>query len=87
MLEKSEGMVSGAPIRRLSCGSVRVSSALGALGVDLSLRAVGFEFLAARYRGIMGDYACCVLIFKVREVFWINGTGAWDGRLGGCGIG
>ena len=49
MLEKSEGMVSGAPVGRLLCGSDRVSSALGAFEVDLSLWVVGSEFFAARY--------------------------------------
>ena len=42
MLEESEDRVSEPPVGRLSCGSVWVSSALGALGVDLSLRVVRF---------------------------------------------
>ena len=75
VLEKSEDMVSRPPIGRLSCGSVRVSFALGALGVYLFLWVVHFEFFAARYRGILGVCACCILIFKIREVFWVNGAG------------
>ena len=42
VLEESEDRVSGPPVGRLSCGIVRVSSALGALGIDLSLRVVRF---------------------------------------------
>ena len=65
MLEKSENIVSGVLVGRLSCGSARVSSARGALGVDLSLLVVGSEFFAARDRGILGVCAYCFLVFKV----------------------
>jgi hypothetical protein len=74
VLEKSEDRVNGALVGRLSYGSARVSSALGAFGVDFSLRIVGSEFFVAKYRGILGVCACCFLIFKVKEVFWVNGA-------------
>ena len=74
-------------IGRLSCGSVQVSSILGALGVDLSRRVVGSEFCVAKYRGTLGVCAYCFLIFKVREIFWVNGAGSRDGGLGGFGVG
>ncbi len=53
MLEESENRVDGVLVGRLSCGSARVSPALGVLGVDLSLRVVNFEFFAARDRGVL----------------------------------
>ncbi len=87
MLVNSEDRVSGPPVGRLSCGFVRVSSALGALGVDISLRVVRSKFFAAKYQGVLGVYAYCILVFKIREVFWVNGNGSWDGGLGGFGIG
>ena len=87
MLEKSKDRVSGALVGRLSCGSALVSSALGALGADFSLRVVGSEFFAAIYRGILGVCACSFLVDKVREVFWVNGARFWDGGLGRCGVG
>ena len=87
MLDRPEYKVSGPPIGRLSCGSVRVSSALGALGVYLSLRVVRSEFFAAKYRRIMGVCASYILVFEIREVFRVNGVRSWDGGLGGCGIG
>ena len=48
MLERSEDIVSGALVDRLSCVSFRVSAALGALGVDFSLWVVSSEFFAAK---------------------------------------
>ncbi len=75
MLEKSKDRVSRPQVDRLSCGSVRVPSALGVLRVDLSLRVVGSEFFVAKYRGILGVIACCFLVLKVREVFRVNGAG------------
>ena len=54
MLEKSEDKVSGGLVGRLSCGSFRMSAALGALEVHFSLRVVSSEFFAAKDRGIMG---------------------------------
>jgi hypothetical protein len=86
MLEKSEDKVSGAVVGRLSCGSFRVSAALGAHRVDFSLRVVSSEFFAARDRGILGVYACCFLVFEVREVFCVNGAGFWVRGVGGCGV-
>ena len=53
VLEESEDRVGGILVGRLSCGSVRVSPALGALRVDLSLWVVGSEFFAARDRGVL----------------------------------
>ena len=89
MLEKSEDRVSGPPVSRLSYGRVWVvSSALGALGVDLSLRVVRSCFFATiYYRGSLGVCACCILVLEIREVYRVNGAGSWDGGLGGCGIG
>ena len=87
MLEKSEDMVSGRPLGRLSCGFIRVSSALDTLGVDLSLRVVRSEFFASRYRRVLEVCACCILVFKIREVLWVNGAGSWYDGLGGYGIG
>ncbi len=75
MLEKSEDKVGGALVGRLSCGRFRVSAALCVLGVNFSLRVVSSEFFAAKDRGIMGECACCFLVFEVREVLCVNGAG------------
>jgi hypothetical protein len=86
MLEKSEDKVGGALVGRLSCESFRLSAALGALGVDFSLRVVSYEFFAARDQGILGVCACCFLVFEVQEVFCVNGAGSWVGGIDGCGV-
>jgi len=53
VLEESEDRVGGVLVGRLSCGCVWVSPAIGALGVDVSLRVVGSEFFVARDIGVL----------------------------------
>ncbi len=53
MLEESEDKMGGVLVGRLSCGCVWVSPALGALGVDISLRIVGSEFFVVGDIGVV----------------------------------
>ena len=53
VLEESEDKMGGVLVGRLSCGCVWVSPALGALGVDISLRIVGSEFFVVGDIGVV----------------------------------